>query len=82
MLKPAQQTKKINLNYFVINHQSFRLAYIILCNLQNSKSQILPTQIAPGNLITNYYQKKSKKKERKNKTKFKTVLQAFTRNFR
>ena len=54
MLELAQQTKKIDLNYHVINHQWFRVAYIILCNLQNTNSQILPVKAPPGNLITDY----------------------------
>ena len=30
MLESAQQTKKIDLNYYVINHQWFRVTYVIL----------------------------------------------------
>ena len=37
----AQQSKPRKLIYYVINHQSFRAAYIILWNLQNINSQIL-----------------------------------------
>ena len=48
----------------------------MLCNLQNTNSQILLTKTPLGNPITDYYQKKMKKKEKK----FKTFLQAFTRN--
>ena len=54
MLESEQQVKKIDLEYFVINHQWFRVAYIILCNLQNTNSQILPTKKPPGNRITDY----------------------------
>ena len=43
MLESAQQTNKIDLNYYVINHQWFKVAYIILCNLQNTYLQILST---------------------------------------
>ena len=48
----------------------------MLCNLQNTNSQILLTKTPPGNPVTNYYQKKRKRK----KKEFKTLLQAFTRN--
>ena len=48
----------------------------MLCNLQNTNSQILLKKTPPGNPITDYYQKKRKRK----KKKFKTFLQAFTRN--
>ena len=37
MLESAQQTKKIDLNYYVINHQWFRVPYIILCNFTEHK---------------------------------------------
>ena len=47
----AQQTKKIDLNYYETNCQLFRVAYVILCNLQNTKLQILPAK-TPGNLNT------------------------------
>ena len=59
------------------------MAHIVLCNLQNTNSQILPKKTTSGKLFTDYEQKKKeKKKERQNKTKFKTFLYAFTRNFR
>ena len=54
MLESEQQVKKIDLEYFVINHQWFRVAYIVLCNLRNTNSQILPTKKPPGNRITDY----------------------------
>ena len=54
MLESAQQTKKINLNYYIINQQKFRAAFIILCNLQNTNLQILSTKTTSGNLITDY----------------------------
>ena len=54
MLESEQQVKKIDLEYFVINHQWFRVTYIILCNLQNTNSQILPAKKPPGNCITDY----------------------------
>ena len=50
MLESVQQTKKIDL----INHQGFKVAYIILCNLQNINLLVLPTKVPPDNLITDY----------------------------
>ena len=61
MLESTQHTKKIALTYDVINRQWFRVAYIILCNLQNINSQILPTKTPPGSFITDYEPKKRKK---------------------
>ena len=49
----------------------------MLCNLQNTNSQILLTKTPPGNLITDYYPKKKRKRKEK---KVKTFLQALTRN--
>ena len=37
MLESAQQIKKIDFDYYIVNQQGFRVTYIILCNLQNSK---------------------------------------------
>ena len=54
MLESAQQIKKIYLGYYVINRQWFRVAYIILCNLQNTNFQILSTKTPPGNPVTDY----------------------------
>ena len=54
MLESAQELKKIDSDYYVINHHWFRVAYIIFCNLQNANSQILPTKTPPGNPITDY----------------------------
>ena len=54
MLESVQQTKKIDLIYYVINHQGLKVAYIILCNLQNINSLVLPTKVPPDNLITDY----------------------------
>ena len=70
MLELAQKIKKIDLDNYVINHQSFRVAYIMLCNLQNTNSQILLTKTPPGNPVTDYYQKKKKKKEKKKSKHF------------
>ena len=64
MLELAQKIKKINLDNYIINHQRFRVAYIMLCNLQNTNSQILLTKTPPGNPITDYYQKKEKEKKK------------------
>ena len=54
MLESAQQIKKIDLNDYVFNHQWFRVTYIILRDLQNTNSMILPTNTPPGNPITEY----------------------------
>ena len=77
MLELAQQTKKINLDYYVINHQWFRMTYVILYNLQSTNSEILLTKASSGNLINDCEQKKERNKEKR----FKTFLQAFTENF-
>ena len=61
MLDSAKQTKKIDLNY-IINHQSFRVAYIVLCNLQNTNSQILPTKHLQAILLLIINEKKERKK--------------------
>ena len=34
MLESTQEIKKVDLNNYVINHQRFRVTFIILCNLQ------------------------------------------------
>ena len=54
MLESAQQLKKINSDYYVMSHLWFRAAYIILCNLQNTISEIFTTKAPPGNPITDY----------------------------
>ena len=69
MLESAQQIKKIHLDDYVFNHQWFRVTNIILCNLQNTNSMILPTKTPPGNPITDYKQKKKRKKRKKKKSK-------------
>ena len=43
MLESTQQIKKIDLDYFVINHQ-----------WQNTTSQTWPTRIVPANPITDH----------------------------
>ena len=54
MLESVQQIKKIDLDYYVFNHQWFRVAYIILSNIQNTNLHILPTKTPPVNPITDY----------------------------
>ena len=54
MIESAQQIKKIDLDDYVFNHQWFRGTYIILRNLQNTNSMILPTKTPPGSPITDY----------------------------
>ena len=49
----------------------------MLCNLQNTNSQILLTKTPPGNPVTDYFQKQKRKRKKK---KIKTFLQAFNRN--
>ena len=64
MLELAQQIKKTDSDDYVFNHQWFRITYIILRNLHNTNSMILPTKTPSGNPIT-YYLKKKKKRARK-----------------
>ena len=54
MLESTQQIQQTDVVYYLINHQSFRVAYIILTNFQNMNSHILPTKILPGNPIADY----------------------------
>ena len=70
MLESTQQVKKINSDYYVISHLWFRVAFVILCNLQNTNSQIFSTKTPPGKPITDYQQQKKKKKENKNSKHF------------
>ena len=42
----------------------------MLCNLQNTNSQILLTKAPPGNPITDYYPKKNEKERKKNSKHF------------
>ena len=46
----------------------------MLCNLQNTNSQILLTKAAPGNPITDYYQKKEKERNNNSKHFYKHLL--------
>ena len=70
MLESAQQTKKIDLNYYAINHQWFRVTYIILSNLQNKNWLILPTKTPPGYLVKISKKKKERSKEKKDSKHF------------
>ena len=54
MLDSVQQIKNIDLDYCVINHQWFRVTYVIFGDLQNTNSQILPTKAPSGNPVTDY----------------------------
>ena len=40
------------------------MAHIVLCNLQNTNSQILPKKTTSGKLFTDYEQKKKKKRKK------------------
>ena len=70
MLELAQQIKKTDSDDYVFNHQWFRITYIILRNLHNTNSIILPTKTPPGNPITDYLKKKKKKIKKKNNSKY------------
>ena len=65
MLESAEQTKKIDLNCYLVNHQWFRVVYIILCSMQNTNLQILPKKTTPGGLIIDFYQEKKKKRNKR-----------------
>ena len=65
MLELAQQIKKTDSDDYVFNHQWFRITYIILRNLHNTNSIILPTKTSPGNPITDYLKKKKKRARKK-----------------
>ena len=54
MLESTQQIKKIDFDGYVFNHQLFRVTYIILRNLQNINSMILPIKAPPANPFTDY----------------------------
>ena len=53
-LESTQKIKAIDLDYYVINHQWFRVVYIILRNLQSTDSHILLTKRLSANPITDY----------------------------
>ena len=64
MLESAQQTKKIDLNYYVINHQWFMVTSVILCNLKSKNWVIFPTKTPPGYLVKINKKKKDVKKKK------------------
>ena len=55
MIQSAQQTKKFDLNYYVISHQSFREAYIfcVICSTRTN-FQILPKKTPLVNIMADY----------------------------
>ena len=59
MLPSAQNTKKIDSIYYVINHQRLRVNYSILCNLQNANLQ---TSLERHPLVLLIINKKERKK--------------------
>ena len=65
MLESTQQIKKIDLDYYIFNHQWFRVVDIILCNLLNTNSQIFPSKVLPVNPITDYQQINKRKRKKK-----------------
>ena len=80
MLESAKQLKKIDLDYYVINHQWFGVVYIffcIICRTQIGRSCLQSHLMATLSLVIN----KKKKERKKKKEKIETFLQAFTRNF-
>ena len=54
MPKSTQQIKKIDLNYYVTDHQWFMFAFITLCNFQKINSHNLLTKILPAKPMTDY----------------------------
>ena len=78
MLESAQKIKKIDLNYYPINHQWFKCGYIffcVICRTQNCRSY---TQ----RLLTKKRKKKKEgMKERKKKTTFSKHLQVILGKF-
>ena len=63
-LESGQQITKIDLDYYVFNHQQFRMTNTVLHNLQNTNSMILPTEISPGNPITDYQQQQQQQQQK------------------
>ena len=80
MLQLVNQTKEFDLNYYVINHQLFGKAYIILCDLRKTNLQILSTKTLPGHLIPDCCRKneiKIKKEKRKIQIIFTSIYREF-----
>ena len=67
MMESAQQLKKIDSGYYLISHQWFRVVYTILCNLQNTNSQIYK------DISWQPYHWLSTKKEEKNENIFASI---------
>ena len=55
MLQSSQQTKKFDLNYYVISHQWFREAYIfrVICRTRTN-FQILPKKTPLVNIMADH----------------------------
>ena len=77
MLESTQKIVKIGLHYYVINHQWYRVGYIIMCNLQTqiSRSCLQRHLLTIFSLIINL--KKKEEKRKKIKTFFASIYQAF-----
>ena len=73
MLESTQQTKKIDLHCYVINHQWFTVAYIILRICRTQIHRCFPQRYLLVTLSLVINQKKKKKKERRKK-KIKDLL--------
>lgn len=58
MLESSQQTKRSDLNYYIVNCQCFMVGYIVSCNFQNTNLQVFPTNPIPGKLINHCKHKK------------------------
>ena len=54
MRESTKQISKIDLDYYVIKHQRFRMDYTILSNSQNANLEILHTNTPLGNPFTDY----------------------------
>ena len=64
MPESAKQTKKIDLEYYAIHQHWFRVAFIIMCNLQNIiRRSCLQRHLSTLSLIINKKKKKRKKEK-------------------
>ena len=81
MLESAQQTKKVDLNYYIINHQWFRVAYIIcvICKTHIRKSCLQRQHVATLSLIIN--KKRKKERIKKDSKHFPKLLPGILREF-